>query len=417
MRPERRRDLTLFATLTILYFMQGLPAGLLAKAVPALARQDGVSRAWIGLLALAALPWALKFLWAPWVDRLGHGRPGHRRRWVLVCQSLVIALLLLLSVADRAWWFGAGFPRLLAVLFLINLASATQDIASDGLAVRLLRADQRGPGNSIQVGGYKIGLILSGALFLIGTGVLGWTPTLWLLAGLLIVLLVPLWRYREPPEPPAPVRTRPGGHWWWRQVRGFWARPGLGLWALILFGYKVGDGFGSRMIKPFLVDHGLSLAAIGRLDLAASLVGLAGAGVGGLALRRIGRKRALIGFGLLQGLAFVGWAWCAANNGEGVWPVALFEQFADGLSTVVLFAVMMDYCRPGSEGSDYSLQASLQLMTVGLFMLASGFSAETLGYAGHFLLAAGLTGLVIMAALFWTPFSGPLLTDGDTRHD
>ena len=76
--PEARRPAlpVLLGTLAVLYFLQGLPAGLLAKAVPSLARESGLSREWIGLLGLAAAPWALKFLWAPWVDRPGRGRPG-----------------------------------------------------------------------------------------------------------------------------------------------------------------------------------------------------------------------------------------------------------------------------------------------------------------------------------------------------
>ncbi|MGB1203981.1 MAG: hypothetical protein ACPG75_10480 [Alloalcanivorax venustensis] len=101
--------------------------------------------------------------------------------------------------------------------------------------------------------------------------------------------------------------------------------------------------------------------------------------------------------------AFVGWWAVAAGAAGWVWPVALFEQFADGLSTVALFVVMMDYCRRDREGGDYTLQASVYLMAVGLFTLGSGFSASALGYAGHFLLAAGLGGLVIIAALFWRP--------------
>jgi len=147
--PEARRPglPVLLGTLAVLYFLQGLPAGLLAKAVPSLARESGLSREWIGLLGLAAAPWALKFLWAPWVDRLGRGRPGHRKRWVIGCQALVVLILLLLSFTERAVWFADAFPLLLLLLLLLNTASATQDIAADGLAVRLLRPEWRGPGN------------------------------------------------------------------------------------------------------------------------------------------------------------------------------------------------------------------------------------------------------------------------------
>ncbi|GAA5128535.1 MFS transporter [Alloalcanivorax gelatiniphagus] len=411
MPPERQPSVpALLGTLAVLYFLQGLPAGLLAKAVPSLAREAGLSREWIGLLALAALPWALKFLWAPWVDRLGWGRPGHRKRWVLACQGLVMVILLVLAVPGRAPWFQAGFPLLVLLLLLLNLASATQDVAADGLAVRLLRPDLRGPGNSLQVLGYKVGLMLSGGLLLIATDWIGWRGSLIGMALLTGLLLIPVAAFAEPAEqrPPPPV---PRGRAWWRPFRSFWRRPGLGWWAVILIGYKVGDGFGSRMIKPFLVDQHWSQTAIGQLDLVASLVGMAGAALGGLCLLRMRRRVALIGFGALQALAFVGW-WAAVHTPAWIWPVALFEQFADGLSTVALFVVMMDYCRRDREGTDYTLQASLYLVATGLFTLVSGFSASRFGYDGHFLLAAALGGLVIMAALFWTAPG-----EADTRHD
>ena len=65
--------------LASLYCAQGLPSGLVAHALPALLRQQGVDLALIGLLKLLALPWLLKALWAPWVDRWRHHRLGHAR--------------------------------------------------------------------------------------------------------------------------------------------------------------------------------------------------------------------------------------------------------------------------------------------------------------------------------------------------
>ncbi len=102
----------------------GRPAGLVATAVAWLAREGGWAGEWIGWLGLAAAPWALKFLWAPWVDRLGRGRPGHRKRWVIGCQVLVVLILLVLGVAI------VGF------LFINQMSSAevTKDNAIAGAA-------------------------------------------------------------------------------------------------------------------------------------------------------------------------------------------------------------------------------------------------------------------------------------------
>ena len=76
--------------LASLYCAQGLPSGLIAHSLPVLLRQHGVDLAVIGVLKLLALPWMLKVLWAPWVDRIASERLGHHRGWILPLQATVI---------------------------------------------------------------------------------------------------------------------------------------------------------------------------------------------------------------------------------------------------------------------------------------------------------------------------------------
>lgn len=395
-------DRRLWGLLLTLYFAQGLPFGLITRALPAVAREAGLPLHYIGLLALAALPWALKFLWAPYVDQLGRGRRNHRKRWLLVCQLSAVLVLCVMALLPLAALDVVLFWWLLALLLLLNLAMATHDIATDGLAVRLLPVAQRGPGNSIQAGGYKIGLLAGGALLLFWVSWFGWASALLATALLLALLLLPLWRFAEPLEAPAPAPPGNSVRWWWHSLLRFWARPGMPGWLGVLLLYKVGDSFGSRMLKPFLIDQGWSLSAVASLDLLASLAGLLAMAVAGWLLLRWRRLTALLVFAVLQGIAFIGWAVVAAYpGGSGIWLVAVAEQMADGLATVALFTVMMDHCRRHHEGSDYTLQASMLLLASGLFTLASGFSAAAFGYSGHFLLAAGLSFAAIMPALYW----------------
>lgn len=390
----------LMLLLGVLYFAQGLPFGLLTKSLPAIVRDAGMPTAYIGLLALPAIPWALKFLWSPWVDRWGSGRANHRKRWIISAQLAAILLLVLIGLLPPDWLFVEGVWLLLASLFLLNLCFATHDIASDGLAVRLLPAPLRGLGNSLQAGGYKSGFILGGAAMLLGVEVLGWTLTVWLLALLLLLFLVPVWRFDEPADASV-LQPKVSLRWWWQQLASFWWRPAMGLWLLLLLGYRIGDSFGSRMIKPMLVDHGWSLAGIGMLDLVSSLVGLAGALLAGLLLLRMRPIIALVLFGVLQALGLAVWGMVDVTSEVAVWCASLFEQLADGLSTVALFTLMMARCRDGHEGVDYTLQACLVLMSSGVFTLVSGVSAEWLGYSNHFLLSAGLALAAIMPAIFW----------------
>ncbi|MCH8543122.1 MAG: MFS transporter [Alcanivorax sp.] len=415
----------LLGVLALFYFAQGLPSGLMAKALPALARDAGMSLPHIGLLSLAALPWALKFIWAPWVDRIGAGQANHRKRWIIGCQAAAAVVVLGVAMIDPATLFSTHLVILIGLLGLLNLCCATQDIAADGLAVRMLTARLRGPGNSIQVAGYKLGMMLGGGALLIWVGMLGWTTTFLLVALLLLLMLWPVSRFPEPAAELDPAsRQRLDFRAWRREITRFWGRPGMFWWMLLLLGYKVGDSFGSRMLKPFLVDSGWTLPQIGVLDLSVSVVGLLAAVVGGLLMMRLARPVALAAFGLLHAAAFVGWAWLAGGGVLGgvpgevlvwqVWALAMVEQCADAMATVALFTVMMDQCRAYHEGADYTLQASMQLMAVGLFALASGFSAEWLGFSGHFLFSALLCLTAILAIPLW--WRGYLSCQSQTRH-
>jgi len=383
--------------LSSLYFSQGLPSGLLAHALPALLRQYQVSLEYIGFLKLLALPWMLKFLWAPYVDRFHFRSTGPHRSWILPMQLLVIILLLVLARLDPQRIFSGYLVPFFAVLLLLNFASATQDIATDGLTVKLLTKRWRGLGNSIQVSAYKLGLIIGGSLLLLAVERLGWSATFTLLASTLALLTLPVLLFRERPDSNELGEARPRGGagpgYLWRDYRHFLRRPGIGWWLPVLFTYKLGDAVGSGMVKPMLVDAGFSLSEIGTLTLSASLTGMVAAVAGGLLYYRWGPRTCLLLFGLMQAIGIAGFALIATGRVDAVtvYGVSLFEQVADAMSTVVLFALMMELCRPNHEGADYSLQACLQVIVGGLAGAGSGWLASWLGYGGHFALA-GLLG-------------------------
>jgi len=389
--------------LLCLYFAQGLPSGLIAHALPALLRDAGVSLSVIGLTGLIAAPWMLKFLWAPFVDRY-----GSRRRWLIATNSLLLLAMLVLALWPLESWLNQ-LVLLFALLAGVNLAAATQDIATDGLAVRGLRSDLRGIGNSLQVVGYKLGLILGGGVLLGLVAWLGWQAAYGLLALLFALALVPVLWMREPTPGPAaepPAETRASS---WHGVRGylrlfhdFAARPGLGWWLLVVACFKVGDSLASAMIKPLLVDSGVSLADIGLMaGVVGSVSGVLGALLGGVLLLRVGHRNALLLFGLLQAAGLAGWALVAGGWLDLAFLYALssFEQFADGLSTVALFTLMMDACRRDLAGTDYTLQASLFVTVSGAARLSGGFLTEIAGYGPVFLLASGLTVLALLPVL------------------
>ena len=389
----------LFAMLSALYFAQGLPSGLIAKALPALLREQGVSLSVIGFTSALALPWALKFAWAPFIDRY-----GSRKRWLLVLNCVTMALMLIVASRDFAAWVDA-LPLLLAVLFCMNLVSATQDIATDGYAVTTLKPEWRGLGNSIQVVGYKLGMVVGSGALLWLTARHGWQASYAGLACLMLLVIVPVLFMDDP----AAEAWQAGTHAQWHGVRGyvrlfreFVVRPGLGWWLLTVALYKFGDSLGSRMTGPLLTDSGYSLADIGVITgSAGATAGILGAFVGGATLLRLGHAQALLGFGVLQALGLAGYLLVVGGLHDlyALAAIVYFEQFADGLSTVALFTIMMDRCRPHSPGTDYSVQASLQVLVTGIAALCGGLFTEHFGYAAVFATAASFTLLALAPAM------------------
>ncbi len=381
--------------LTSLYLAQGLPYGFFTQALPAMLRERGVSLEEIGLASLLALPWGLKFLWAPAVDRLGGGRLGRRRSWILPLQGAAIVLLVILSGIDPEW----GLTPILLGVLALNLVAATQDIATDGLAVTILDHDERGLGNGVQVAGYRLGMILGGGVLLIVYQRLGWSMIFLLMAAVILLTTLPIARYREPPPaadeaPP----TRLGR----ALLVDFLGRPGMWRWLAVIVAYKAGEHLATGMLRPFFIDRGLDLEAIGWLTGTAGFVaGLLGALAGGVLVGRLGRYRALLIFGLMQAAAVAAYALATVGALDMIllYGLCVVEHFVGGMVTVTLFTLMMDACRKGMAGTEYTIQASVYVLSSGLVAALSGYVAASVGYTWHFLLAGGACLLMILPLL------------------
>ena len=382
------------ALLGSLYVAQALPFGFFTQTLPAVMRKEGYRLSTISMAAALNLPWALKFLWAPLVDRWPGPTPevrARRKRWILAMQIASSAAFLAMSAAGRS-------PTLV-VLFggfaVLNCISATQDIATDGFAVDMLVGRERGYANGIQVGGYRVGMVLSGGLVLIVLDRLGLPRAFQVLAAITIVLTIPLLFVREaPPQSRAPTVKLPH----------FLTLPGMWRLLVILATYKAAEALAGGVLRPFLVDRGHSLAEIGTISgIAGSTGGLLGALLGGALASRLPRPPALLVAGLFQsGTVFLfAIAASATLTRNGMACVFFVEALASSLATATLFTVMMDYSRPICGSTDYTVQASCIVISAGVSSMASGPLAEHLGYTSHFVLCGcvGLASLVLLRLL------------------
>lgn len=384
-----------------LYICQGLPTGVFSQALPAILRRYEVPLTVIGLSGLLAMPWALKFLWAPFVERHYSSRLGQRRSWILPMQFAALACLLVIAFFDPLrLGTSTGIAQFFALMFLVNLFAATQDIATDGLAVRSLGFGERGLGNGVQVAGYRLGLIIGGGLLLYLIGAWSWRTAFLLMVFLQFALTLPVLRFREP----APVAASPSQRLRYHEIfTSFFARPGLRGWLVVLVTYKLGESLGSAMVKPMLVDMGLDLKQIGLMvSLVGSLAALAGALLGGWLTARLGRYRAIIGFGALQALGVAIYAWLPWQHGQGrpvplelIYAVNAVEHFVSGMAMAALLTAVMDLSRDEHAAADFTVQVSILAIFGGSFYLVAGFVAEALGYTGYFLVSA-LLALVLL---------------------
>jgi len=406
--------------LAALYTAQGLPYGFFTLALPVLMREAGWSLTALGFLQFLAAPWVLKMLWAPLVDH-----HGTRRAWLLSMQLSSCAL----ALAMAAMGFHEGSIGLFVAVFAFNLLAATQDVATDGLAVRLLDAQQRGLANGIQVGAYRFGMVLGGGLLLWLFARTSWSVTFLAMAALLALFTLPVWRMAEPPpSPPSPDPTEgphPHPHapaallsaepvtatappprglalallWWHRALR-----PGVLPLAGLIFCFRFGDQMASGLITPFLLDHGVDKPTLALMKGAVgSGTSLAGAALGGWLMLRMGRRQALLGSGLAQVGVFGLYA--LAGTGWGGMPLLWVATVAEGVigtvATVALFSLMMDAADPAHAGTDYTLLGSVGFSLATLGGIAGGMVGDALGYTAAFVAGGLLSGAGVVALVRW----------------
>ncbi|MDP3293510.1 MAG: MFS transporter [Nevskia sp.] len=393
--PATRARAAPLLLLTSLYIAQGLPYGFFTQALPVLMREHGASLKAISATAFLFLPWALKFLWAPLVDHL-----GTRRGWIVPIQFTAAIGAALLALVDP----GRGFLIVFAAVFAFNLLAAVQDVATDGMAVRLLDVRARGLGNGIQVGAYRIGMVLGGGLLLWVYAKLGWVAMCIGMSALLALTCVPVLLHREAADA-TPRKLRPSlpvlASGWLPRLQ----LPGMLALLLLVCAYKFGDAMTGSLVGPMLKDAHWAIEEIAIVKGAlGSIMGLVGAAAGGWLAFRLGRRRALLGCGIAQALSLLLYvaAADAPDDRPLVWTACIAEHLFGGMATVALFSLMMDASDPAHAGTDYSLLACAVVVAQGLAAFTAAAIGDAFGYVAVFVTAFVLSSLgclLLIAAL------------------
>ena len=380
-----------------LYLAQAVPLYLVAAALPPILRANGVGLDVIGGLGILLAPWVLKVLWAPLVDRYCHDPRIGRKAIVLGCLLVTLGGILALSTLDPVKDAAVFFPILMAM----SVSSATQDIASDGWAVEhLAPADQPG-GNALQGGSVALGVVLGGSGTLVLYDLLGWTQTLWIMAALTSVLVLPFLRLAEETgQRPLPADRGKPGLLRFLSVEGAWAMLAF---ALI---FRLPEGLVKALEQPFLVDQGFTLSEVGAISGgSAAAVGLFGALIAAWLIRLWGLLPFLILLICGRTFAFAAF-YVAATTGITPWmliALSVFDTFLRYIEIVGLFTAFMRFASLKQAATDFTLLTSATLLMYMIGGILAGQLAEAMGYGPVFLTAALLSGIAGWIALILLP--------------
>jgi MFS transporter, PAT family, beta-lactamase induction signal transducer AmpG len=366
--PLRRK----LAWVAVLYFAEGFPFGIVFDNLPVYFRVHGVSLGDIGLMGLLGLPWTLKVVWAPLVDRF-----GRKRTWISAALGVIAIVLAVLPHVE----VGADLRVVWILLLCLTIASATQDIAIDAYTIGLLDRGEEGVGNGIRVSAYRAALIVGGGGLLALADRAGWTVVFGAAAAIAAVLAVTL-----AATPPISAESAPRSPWL-PALADWLRRPGAIFVFLFVLTYKLGDASMGPMVKPFWVDRGLSASEIAAVSNTLGIgLTVAGALIGGIVTSRMGIFRGLWMLGLAQAfsnLGYAGAAWLDAGR-LGIYSASAVESFTAGLGTAAFLAFLMRICDPTQAATQYAALSAVFALTRTLASAASGFGAERFGYASYF---------------------------------
>ncbi|WP_436898557.1 MFS transporter [Acinetobacter gyllenbergii] len=404
----------IYILLFSLYWAQGLPVGFMTHALPVILRSQGVSLAHIGGFGLLMLPWSIKIFWAAYVDRLGISRFGHYRSWIIPTQLSSVIILIILSFfpiqsLDQPIYLLVFF----GLLLFMNLTGATQDIATDGLAVNLLKSDQQHWGNTFQVIGSRLGFIVGGGAVLWCLDWLDWQKTFLALAALVLVNTLPVLFYREPQHQSKVALQQASSQSFIQAVKSylnyFQSSPELKAWLLVLISFKVADGLAGPLLKPLMVDMGLNFTQIGVfITMFGAVSALLGAAVAGLLLKYFSRSSCLIVFSFLKLISFgayavLGYAYESQFQIAPLWlyVVNAVEDACSAMLLVVMLTLVMQYSRKQFAGTDFTFQVSIMATVSGLLYLFSGMVGDWLGYADYLLVICIIAILCLSPIFYW----------------
>ena len=383
-------------TFFCLYIAQAVPSSFLSTALQVLMRENNFSLTTIGLLQLVKLPWIIKFLWAPMVDRRCV-RVNDYKRTIIVSELVYAALLLTIGFLHVST--DIYFIIFLVVLSLVT--SGTQDVATDALAVLTFKKSDKSMVNSMQSMGSFGGALLGGGVLLMALHRYGWQTVLPFLAIFVLIALLPLLfnKHLTINEKPKETKAKKADFIWFFTQKGIWKQ------IVFLVIYYAGIFGTLSLLRSFLVDHGYNMKEIGLIS------GVLGTGVAffaswgaGFFVRKYGVFKARIAFACIILITtlyfFLMLSDTITTLRVCIGVTLLWATY--GMCTIVVYVSSMERVRPGREGTDFTIQTVITHLSGMMMAVVSGAIAQHYGYRLFFAIeiVIALASLVYILSVF-----------------
>jgi PAT family beta-lactamase induction signal transducer AmpG len=403
----------MFVTL-LLGFSAGIPLALTGSTLQAWLTESRVDIKTIGLFSLVGIPYTWKFIWSPLMDRYFPKFLGRRRGWMLISQTALMIFIAWMGLSDPV-----GDPQMLAILaVIVAFFSSSQDIVVDAYRTEMLPKEEYGAGSGVYIMGYRLAMLTSGALVLFLTdqvsnpNAISWKSAYFLMAGSMVIGILGTLFGPEPESEKAPKTlaeavTVP--------FVDFFKRPGAIEVLIFIILYKLDGAVASALMTKFFMDLGFAKAEIAAVTKVFGLIAtIVGTLIGGALMYKLGLRRALIYFGILQGatnLLFYMMSQLGQSH-TGLMVTIAGENLTGGMGTAAYSAFIMTLCNKKFTATQYALLTSLMAMTRVLAGAPTGYLQASVGWGTYFIIS---TLLCIPALLMLTRYDRwQMGTDSDS---
>lgn len=382
-------------TFFFLYIAQSIPKSFFSTVIPVIMRQENFDLSSIGIMQLVKLPWILKFLWSPYVDKKCQTTKDYKR-WILGSELVYAVSIFVVAFMD----YNLNFHTIIVLIMISFAASATQDIATDALAVLSFSHKDKSMVNSMQSMGSFGGVMIGSGLLLLLFQKWGWNTLLPYVALFVLLAIIPLlcnkglqFKRKEPKQ----IAKR-------ADIIYFFTQKDQPIWKQIIFLFFFYSGIIGTlaMLKPYLVDIGYSASQIGFIfGIVGTAVGFIASFIGGIIVRKIGRYYSRI---LFASLIFITTIYFLFITSIPHSPALLYLGItllwgSYGMATIIVYTTAMDYVRPGKEGTDFTIQTVITHLSSMCVAILSGFIAQHSGYHTLAIVEVALAGFSLLYIL------------------